>query len=436
MIGLGLACLSADAQDWRSGTVIADRATSPAGAGAGGPTYGSVLVAPGPGTAMPAAPYEQVPGTGAFDPETSSSPYAVGSGAVDGASVGDQALEHPLEQSQGSTFADQVWSTCAGALGFGHGGCRPGDECCEEPALFPKNCHKGCWSVYVDGLMLWQGNIQSQPLFVNSVRDTVLDTNQAQTAVSAGPRVGLVRRIGCADAIEAVYFNVATFEGDASLPASGGPYTGVNLADLPPFDDFNAVDLVTTGRFQSAEINWRRWSGGLMTWLWGFRWVEWNQATGMAYTFRTPNPFGNGFLGSQTGNNLYGGQFGGDMKLWDAGGRVKINGLAKAGVFYNQAAYQRTTADFTFSDGTPFPVGTVGAKADETSFVGEVGVNANVWLTPWLAWRLGYNFFWLSGVAIPSSQFPISKFGGGETLINTNGSVYLHGVSTGLEARW
>jgi hypothetical protein len=78
------------------------------------------------------------------------------------------------------------------------------------------------------------------------------------------------------------------------------------------------------------------------------------------------------------------------------------------------------------------------AVADQTAFVGEVGANASLRLTEWLSWRAGYTLFWLSGVASPASQFSTTDLAVDPptATINTNGSVLLHGVTTGLEARW
>jgi hypothetical protein len=77
----------------------------------------------------------------------------------------------------------------------------------------------------------------------------------------------------------------------------------------------------------------------------------------------------------------------------------------------------------------------------QASFFGEVGANATVELTNWLSWRVGYTLFWLSGVATPANQLSVVTLdpGTGTTVangINTSGSVLLHGVTTGVEARW
>ena len=296
--------------------------------------------------------------------------------------------------------------------------------------LFAPSCGD-CWVGQVDALMLWQGNIQSQPLFLNQAGGVALNANQAQPPMSAGPRFGLARRLTEYDWLEGNYFRVDSFAGRAVLPAGATSYSTINLADLS-LDNIQSASLATSGRIQSAELNVRSCEGGLITWIGGFRWVEWNQQANVDYG----SPDGSGNVASQTGNNLYGGQLGAELPLWDAGTRLKIKGIGKSGVFYNRAAYQQSTAGFVTSTGEVFPLGSVAAAADQTAFVGEVGANASLCVTSWLTWRAGYTLFWLSGVAVPASQLPVTSFGEGTALVNTQGSVLLHGVTTGLEARW
>ena len=63
-------------------------------------------------------------------------------------------------------------------------------------------------------------------------------------------------------------------------------------------------------------------------------------------------------------------------------------------------------------------------------------MNCSWALTNWLSWRAGYSLFWLSGVAVPANQLSLTDLGTGTTAVNTNSSVFIHGVTTGLEARW
>jgi len=303
------------------------------------------------------------------------------------------------------------------------------------PADVPATANPS-WDVTVDAMLLWQGNAQSLPLFLDSYGQVGFDSQDLKSEAGAGVRVGLIRQLGERHAIEGNYFQARPFNAQGKAPKSGGPYELTNTGDLL-FNDIASAVITSGGSIQSAEVNWRKqetWSP--ITWLVGFRWVELNSQIQIDYEFANPDPFGSGDIDTDVGNNLYGGQFGADMLFWNAGGKWRVNGVGKAGLFYNAASYQRSTAGFFYQDGTPFPIGSVSATADQTSFFGEVGLNSTWWITNWLAWRAGYSVFWASGVAVAAEQLPLNSFGDGTATINTNGSVLLHGATTGLEARW
>lgn len=284
----------------------------------------------------------------------------------------------------------------------------------------------------VDALFLWQGAIPSRSLYVSDIEpfDTVLDADQGQTPVSVGTRYNLQMNLDCTYAFEGNYFSVYGFEGEQSTPYSDGLYAMDNLAGLD-YGDIEWARFRTSGSIQSAEFNWRRKTCSPVTWLAGFRWVEWNQGLRIVDIYQGFDGPANDIVNTQTGNDLYGGQIGADLMLWNRWQDVKVNGIGKAGVFYNQA-YSRTNVPTELQpiDGD--------AEADQTALFAEVGANATVKLTHWLSWRFGYSVFWLSGVATPVDQ--LDRVGQAPPLeqprINTNGSVLLHGATTGLEARW
>ena len=284
----------------------------------------------------------------------------------------------------------------------------------------------------VDALMLWQGAIPSRPLYVSDTEPfaTVLDADQAQTPVSTGTRYTLQLNLDCTYAFEGSYFSVYGFEGEHSTPHSDSGYAMDNLAGLN-YGDINWARLRTNGSIQSAEFNWRRKTCTPITWLAGFRWLEWNEGLHIVDQYNGLDGLAFDRINTQTGNDMYGGQVGADVMLWNRGQDVKVNGVGKAGIFYNQA-YSRTNVptEFIPLDGD--------AVADQTAFFGEVGANASVKLTHWLSWRFGYSVYWLSGVATAVNQ--LERVGQAPPLelprINTNGSVLLHGATTGLEARW
>ena len=283
-----------------------------------------------------------------------------------------------------------------------------------------------------EAILLWQGNLSNRPLLSDSLTNVpAVNANQLYAPVSVGPRIGLFVHIDNETTIEANYLTVYNFNSETLTAAGSNQYAMDNLAGMT-FADVDTVMTSTSGSFKSVEINWRRWNQGTVTWLNGFRWVEWNQTLGITDNYSGSGTGGSDALSVATGNDLYGAQTGLDILLWNAGGRIKFNGIGKAGVYYNYKAYQRTAL---LGDRV---VGDFAAAADQTSFVGEIGVNGSVQITQWLSWRMGYNFFWLSGVAVPASQLSLVNQPAPDDIatINTNGSVLLHGVTTGLEARW
>jgi hypothetical protein len=342
-------------------------------------------------------------------------------------SQGDTSVA--VVEDDGHTAVDQEWQ------GEPCRDCPEGfSQCHVSDGLFNRFIGPACprWEVQVDALMLWQGNIPSRPILQNGAGFTVLDANQTPPAMSAGPRTALLCNLDCEHTLEGNYFNVGIFPGEAFAPAD--TYTAVNLptpVTLPSSP--TAYTLLSQARIQSAEMNWRRRSkDSLITWLVGFRWVEWNQVLQFADAATPPLTGATGI----TGNDLYGGQIGADVSLWNAGGRLQIDGIGKAGVFYN-TAYQRTYGIIDVQ-GTSTLLGPTPAAADQTSFFGEVGATATLKICRWLSWRAGYSVFWLSGVAVPADQWALTSLSPapGTATINTNGSVLLHGVTTGLEVCW
>jgi hypothetical protein len=330
------------------------------------------------------------------------------------------------------TAAQPVGSYGPGMFGGRSGAdvCRDGhDDFCESGGI----CHDGCpagsrWAIQTEALVLWRNNIANQPLLAGTDGQIALDAGDVRTAAAAGPRIGVLHNLGCGRALEGAYFNVGGIQGRTSTDGLGAPYTGIGLANYP-FSDIEEADYTTRGQIKSAELNYRWCQGGRVIWLAGFRWVEWNEtATIEMQPAREGAP--QDVVQANAGNDLYGGQFGCRVKFWDLG-KWQVGAVGKAGVFGN-TAYQRTSIVTE-----PEPFGPVSATGSDVAFFGEVGLNSTLWLNRWLAWRLGYNFFWLEGVATAAEQFPLASFESPPTAsINTGDAVFLQGVSTGLEARW
>ena len=370
----------------------------------------SVLVAPG--------------GSGSFESLADQSPFPDGAHADAGDFAG------------GSD--DWLPGGCTECGGNGCQACVAGDACGSGHGLCGPVCPR--WVVQVDALMLWQSNIGSRPLLASYdpetmvVGPTALNANEAQPPMSAGPRVGLFYNVNKTYSLEGNYFQLRPFAGQATT--GYGNFVEQNLAgNTFPFDTdtvFDLASLYTRASIQSAEFNVRRrecWCP--ITWLAGFRWVEWDQQLHVD-ELAASGTFSSLFR-TDTVNNLYGGQIGAELGLW-TGAAFNVTGIGKAGLFLNDAAqsskYQDSLGSFE----------AVSASANRTAFFGEIGVNGSLQLTSWLAWRVGYSLFWLSGVAVPANQLAVTDLNLARlpptASINTGGSVFLQGVTTGLEARW
>ncbi len=381
---------------------------------------------------------------GRFDPEFGPAGHFV-TDAVDPALQPERrpdaprlaAVPEPTPETAHSAIATDEpvslvsWLSSYYSGGHGHGGTA---DACPDVCLTDNCCPT--WEAQVDALFLWQGNIPSRPLYVDSVTNaTVLDANQLYAPAAIAPRYALTYHRDDCRAIEVNYFQVWGFNAqqvvEPQTDAAGNGAFAANSLVGPDYNEVSGARATSSANIQSLEVNLRRTDGGMIEWISGFRWLEWGQNLTIADQITQANTLVGGDMASiDTLNNLYGWQWGGDMMLWNAGRWLRVNGIAKAGVYYNHQAAQNTYYTDFFQEANA-------TSADDTvSFVGETGINASLALTNWLSWRAGYTCFWLGGVATPARQLGLTDISTATTSVNTNGSVFLHGVNTGLEARW
>jgi hypothetical protein len=363
-----------------------------------------------------------------------------------GPTAGSQVAERDRDQSSDQAgdeadasgwFVDDAVSL-TGWL-FGHHGTS------HEPEACPPVCMDDCddcptWTGQIDALMLWMGNIQSRPFYIDSLGGRpVLGNSDLMPPLSAAPRYAVIYNRDKCRSIEVNYFSIWGF--DAARQA--GPFVdevgdgALEMNDLAGlnFDRIGAARAESSAHIQSFEINLRKLDWGAVRWITGFRWVEWGQDLLLLdAVVEGGDVIGGDALGVATLNNLYGWQWGADAMLWNNGGRLRVNGIAKAGVYYNHQALQRTAYD-NFVD----PPTTIAAAEDTVGFVGETSITGSWAITNWLSWRAGYTLFWLGGIATPANQLSSTVVDPAQiprAEVSPYGSVFLHGVNTGLEARW
>jgi hypothetical protein len=321
------------------------------------------------------------------------------------------------------------------------------------PAGWSNCVDSGCWAVRFEALALWRNAPVSRPLYTTfdqasqTAGPVIFDADQFESDPLAAPRLTIFRLDECGRGFDASYIYAGTFYSDRSLPLVTNGYAfappGIYGNQWGPNSTpISAAQMQLTGVFQSAEFNLREPLGwGATRFLLGFRWFQWREKWSMVDQFEDPlDPTITGTDSWVTSamNNLYGGQIGLDSVLWNTGRGMRLEGVVKAGAFYNAAnqssLYSYTsTAPFGF-DRTFTANGPAGA-----AFAGEVGLTTVIPLRRNLDLRVGYTGIWLTGLAQPTRQLSgqtLTQFDTPSGMLTTNGSLVLQGISLGVEGRW
>ena len=402
-------------------------------------------------SALAAAALSLLPGfeclAAGFDELDSNGSYA-GDG-VDAAMAPDSDGFYPATEA-GYAGLDANGSSCRGSAGCpGCPDCR--ENCPAPPHGLINNLidnKQACWTGRVDALILSRNAPGNRPLYTFNPASagTALNADQLESIAAVGPRLSLFRTDHCGTASwESTYIYSGGFVSERSLPPSVAGYLtappGIYGNDSPPVNSLNAASARLTSSLQSAELN-RRWCWGSCTqFLAGFRWLQWqeNLAISNAYAAGSPN-FGQDVYTTGCYNNLFGGQIGLDTALWQPSKHFRLEGLVKAGAYYNSA--NQSSSYQNYVGGAPFQGNSVSAGSSPAvcSFAGELGLTGVVPICCNLDLRVGYFGLWLTSLAQPANQLsnqlvmppPVPTY----SSLSTNGNVVLQGLSLGLEGRW
>jgi hypothetical protein len=105
-------------------------------------------------------------------------------------------------------------------------------------------------------------------------------------------------------------------------------------------------------------------------------------------------------------------------------------------VYYNNAVQRSASTTTATLPPTTLTVGTDTARA---AFVGEVGLTAVYDVADWLSVRAGYAAFWLGGIATAGNPLNRQMLCAEQPIrgaTETGGSVWVQGITLGLEARF
>ena len=135
------------------------------------------------------------------------------------------------------------------------------------------------------------------------------------------------------------------------------------------------------------------------------------------------------FWNTSTTNNLYGLQIGADGKMFERG-RLSIGGLIKVGGYLNNA-------DESTGVSIAKIVRPSQASTNQASFIGEAGLQCKYQVTKGLALKVGYEAFFVSGIASAPGQIQetvsISKDVVRSLGVNCGSSEFFQGPTVGVE---
>lgn len=310
--------------------------------------------------------------------------------------------------------------------------------------------------VIADALFLQRNNATREQALVVNATDTnvpVVTANGLDSQIGTGARL-FYGDYGC-DSLgwEVGYTGIygmdvdRWFESDGDILQAGGQpgfaeATGLidgQRADVSYRSQINSLEANTVfhsfdgGPDRRSPYPWQRspgYDGGHVDWLLGVRWAGLEESAQLAITpggYPTANTYD-----VQTSSNLFAAQVGTRGRWawqnWAFEGWMKI-GIAGSVLSQSQSMFDQLTP------GDPFRWP---RSSDDLGMGMIADMNASLIYRITDTWglRLGYNLFWLTGVALAPDQFDFSDATEAPTDVQAGRTLWLGGASIGLEATW
>ncbi len=322
---------------------------------------------------------------------------------------------------------------------YGHGGHCGGESCghdyhgCQDCGCCDccAPCFRRTITGRLSGVYLKREEPDSVPLIVDTAGATLFDAEQFDFEEEPGVDGTVIYQLNPCWGVEGRYLWMEEWE--ASEPVNI-PVAPALINTAPPSVASDTASLFYTSELRTAELSLRRTVVPGANIMAGFRYVEFDESLRMDLALAGV-PATAAF---NTTNNLYGFQVGGDALIIRHCRRLRVDGFAKAGVYWNEA--EANTA-FTGPGAVLGPA--FGSAEDErAAFLYEAGVFAGYNVTRHLAVRVGYQVMFLDNVATASSQ--VSSTGilaqppgtPIPTLVSAGDGIFIHGYTAGFEARY
>ena len=331
-----------------------------------------------------------------------------------------QTYSSPLEESyfEAPATADEVLNS---EPSFCESNCEP--QCCFDYCCDP--CRQ--WTFRAGAIFLHRQSPDNQPLISDpAIAGSGLNAHGFTPGWGSGVDVSLIRHrlFETNNDLEFRYFGISNWNDTQTLRLNGSPLV-INT---------NSPTFITGGRdissqyllsLQNAELNLRHRASPGVTWIGGFRYLQFNEQLN-SQLVNGPG-VGDVHYNVAATNNLFGLQAGAAVDLFSSCDCcVQLYG--KAGLYANQSSQDSSLTNFSA------PAATFMANGQSTSLAtaGEFGITGSKRIWRNLALRGGYQVLGLSRVATAPGQYSATSLVN-QSGLNNNDSVLFHGATVGLE---
>lgn len=295
------------------------------------------------------------------------------------------------------------------------------------------------WTRHVSAELLWLDRTQADSqVFIVDQQDLLVpialiaaDANELYFNIEAGVRgtIGVEHASGHGGELR--YSGI--YDQGASLITVGtNPAVGTNLFPWM-FNDTDTlmmntgVTSITTqlnSGLHSGEINWIGRPWGRFRPIAGARWIRFTEDWDVYETALITTG-----LSAGIGNNMYGGQIGFDVCLWDRSHWFRIDARFTSTILNNSMSldanrHTATTIVDSFS-----------ARSNDLAYGGQLDLTARWQPVPCFAFMIGYTGLWLENIALVTDQSDDFTLATGAGTFDTNGISY-QGGHVALELRW
>lgn len=290
------------------------------------------------------------------------------------------------------------------------------------------------------------GNTSTVLASQGGANNPVLNTDNYDFTNQGGVRMSLNRVFMPGSFLEFSYLGMGNWASSQSVSGAGdlfSPFSGFGVDPVGGYaetDQGNLAIFSTSNRFDSFELNMRRFFTSANCWWQSSWWV------GMRYVrvdddavYNTLGAGGNMDYTVDVDNDLFGAQVGLDSAL-RLTTRWTLSAFGEVGVYGNRATQESTIA---INDGANVLQETTAER--RASMVVEAGFLSTFKVVPRGTLRAGYQIVYIDGIALGADSFNFQTGGvaplntalaGRQAFINDNGNALYHGPTVGFEYVW